>query len=141
MKLRKEKWIIVELTKIVDVVNGSTPKSIESAVGNGTYPFLRVSDMNLDGNEIYIKNYSIALTKQEIDKFKVKLYPKGTVIFPKRGASIHTNKKRILQQESGIDLNTMGFISSREIEPYFLFIWFQTSVHDKNLKLRFSIIF
>ncbi|MGE0084266.1 MAG: restriction endonuclease subunit S [Desulfococcaceae bacterium] len=126
MKLKKDKWKVIELIKVVDIVNGSTPKAIKTAVENGTYPFLRVNDMNLDGNEIYIKNCSCLLTKQDIDKFKIKLYPKGTLIFPKRGASIHTNKKRILLQDSAIDLNTMGFVPSNKIDYYFLFIWFQT---------------
>ena len=105
MKLRKDTWEKVKLISVVDVANGATPKGIESANGNGFYPFLRVSDMNLEGNEVYIKNQAISLTQQDVDKFKVKLYPKNTIIFPKRGASIHTNKKRILQADSGIDFD------------------------------------
>ena len=126
MKLRKDKWKVIELSKVVDIVNGATPKAIETATGSGAYPFLRVNDMNLDGNEVYIKSCSCSLTNSDIEKFKVKLYPKGTVIFPKRGASIHTNKKRILLQDSAIDLNTMGFVPRNEIDHYFLFTWFQT---------------
>ena len=126
MKLRKDKWEIAELNNIVQVVNGSTPKGIEKVNGKGVFPFLRVSDMNLEGNEIYIKNYNISLSDDDINELKVKLYPKNTIIFPKRGASIHTNKKRILQTDSGIDLNTMGFIAGDKINSYFLFIWFQT---------------
>ena len=126
MNLRKDIWEVAELNKVVKVVNGSTPKGIETATDKGEYPFLRVSDMNLDGNEIYINNHNISLTQTDIDKFKVNLYPKNTIIFPKRGASIHTNKKRILQRDSGIDLNTMGFIAGDKIDFYFLFTWFQT---------------
>ena len=126
MKLIKDKWEIRDITSVVDVVNGSTPKGIELVNGKGIYPFLRVSDMNIEGNDVYIKNYNIALTEEEIKKYKIKLYPKGTIIFPKRGASIHTNKKRILVVDSGIDLNTMGFISNKQINPDFLYTWFQT---------------
>jgi len=126
MKWRKNIWEIAELNKTVFVVNGSTPKGIETANNSGEFPFLRVSDMNLEGNEIYINNSNISLSKADIDKFKVKLYPKNTIIFPKRGASIYTNKKRILQTDSGIDLNTMGFIAGDKIDFYYLYIWFQT---------------
>lgn len=126
MKLRKDIWKIAELNKIVHVVNGSTPKEIETANNYGEFPFLRVSDMNLEGNEIYINKWNIALSQDDVYKFKVKLYPKNTIIFPKRGASIHTNKKRILQTDCGIDLNTMGFIAGDKIEFYYLFTWFQT---------------
>jgi type I restriction enzyme S subunit len=126
MKLKKEKWQTVKLVDIVNVVNGSTPKGIESVSEIGEYPFLRVSDMNIEGNETYINKYNISLTKEDVGKFKVKLFPKNTIIFPKRGASIYTNKKRILKKASGFDLNTMGFISGEKVDFYFLFIWFQT---------------
>jgi len=126
MKLKREKWEAAELNKVVHVVNGSTPKEIDTANNSGEFPFLRVSDMNLEGNEIYINHWNISLSQADIDKFKVKLYPKNTIIFPKRGASIHTNKKRILQTDSGIDLNTMGFIAGDKIDFYFLYSWFQT---------------
>lgn len=126
MKLKKDKWEVAELNKIVHVVNGSTPKEIETANISGEFPFLRVSDMNLEGNEIYINKWNISLSQSDINKFKVKLYPKNTIIFPKRGASIHTNKKRILLKECGIDLNTMGFVAGDKIDFYYLFTWFQT---------------
>jgi restriction endonuclease S subunit len=126
MKLNKDKWEVAELNKIVQVVNGSTPKDIETANNAGEFPFLRVSDMNLEGNEIYINKWNISLSQTDVNRFKVKLYPKNTIIFPKRGASIHTNKKRILQKDCGIDLNTMGFVAGDKIDFYYLFTWFQT---------------
>lgn len=126
MILRKEKWEIADLINVVDVVNGSTPKGIELINDKGEYPFLRVSDMNLEGNEVYANKCAVSLTKAEVDKLKVKLYPKNTIIFPKRGASIYTNKKRLLARDSGIDLNTMGFVPKNVIDYYFLFTWFHT---------------
>jgi type I restriction enzyme, S subunit len=125
MELRKENWRNIDLIEVVEVVNGSTPKQIASVQNIGIYPFLRVSDMNLDGNQIYMSESSVLISKEEVDKLKVKLLPKDTIIFPKRGASIHTNKKRILIKDSAIDLNTMGFVPSKQLFPYFLFTWFQ----------------
>ena len=37
-----------------------------------------------------------------------KYFPKGSIVFPKNGAAIATNKKRILGQDSIVDLNTGG---------------------------------
>ena len=37
-----------------------------------------------------------------------KFFPKGAIVFPKNGAAIATNKKRILGQDSIVDLNTGG---------------------------------
>jgi type I restriction enzyme S subunit len=55
---------------------------------------------------------------------KLKTYPAGTVIFPKRGGAILTNKKRILSKESAFDLNLMGVIPSNNVLERFLFNWF-----------------
>ena len=53
-------------------------------------------------------------------------YPEGTVIFPKRGGAILTNKKRILGRPSCFDLNTMGVINSiASISNEYLWHWVQ----------------
>jgi len=56
----------------------------------------------------------------------VKVHPAGTVIFPKRGGAIATNKKRVLAQPSAFDLNTMGLVAGDEIHPTFLWLWLES---------------
>lgn len=46
--------------------------------------------------------------------------PKGTVIFPKIGAAIATNKKLILSEPTIFDNNVMGIICSERIMPKFM---------------------
>ena len=126
MKFSRDNWEHVKIRGVVEVINGTTPKGFESFGVSGEYPFFKVSDMNLPGNEIYMENHTIGLNTEEVDKYKIKLCPKDTIIFPKRGASIYTNKKRILVNSAGFDLNTMGFVPKECLNPYYLFVWFQT---------------
>ena len=78
--------------------------------------------MNTLGNEKYIR-----LTKQYYigDKSK-KIFPKNTIIFPKNGGAVFTNKKRILAQDSVVDLNTGAFIPYGHINLEFLYLLFST---------------
>ena len=78
--------------------------------------------MNSTGNEKYLVNAAVKLTQEELERFSIRLRPAGTIVFPKRGGAIATNKKRILAQPSAFDLNSMG-LKARIGEEYF-WHWF-----------------
>ena len=65
---------------------------------------VKVSDMNLPGNESrfvtanQVKRLPVALARR-------KLIPPNTVVFPKRGAAIATNKKRLTTRWTVLDPN------------------------------------
>ncbi len=61
-------------------------------------------------------------------KIKAKTIPAGSIIFPKIGAAIATNKKRILSRESIIDNNVMSVVVTNEhiCTSDFLYYWFST---------------
>jgi type I restriction enzyme S subunit len=121
----ENKITIVPFGSIVKVVSGNTPKGLEAISNKGSIQFYKVSDMNLEGNEIEMRTTKFYLTKEEVAKLKIKIYPKGTVIFPKRGGAILTNKKRILFSDSSFDLNLMGALPNKDVSSKFLYYWFQ----------------
>ncbi|MBK6728615.1 MAG: N-6 DNA methylase [Xanthomonadales bacterium] len=84
-------------------------------------PFLKVSDMNLPGNEKDIVSWNHSVSRKVLRELKGDAYPEGTVIFPKIGAAIATNKKRILTRDSTYDNNVMGIIpDTARLLPDFL---------------------
>ncbi len=128
MKDKKElpkEWKWVKLGEACEIVSGNTPKGLELISNKGEYQFYKVSDMNLAGNEIRMNVSNLKLTIEEIKKLKVKVYPKGSVIFPKRGGAILTNKKRILSQDASFDLNVMGILPNDKVSSNYLFYWIQ----------------
>lgn len=74
----------------------------------GEYPFLKVSDMNLPGNERIISVWNNAVTDSVRRELRAKAFPAGSIIFPKIGAAIATNKKRVLTRPSCVDNNVMA---------------------------------
>jgi len=85
-------------------------------------PFLKVSDMNLPGNELYIRIFNNTVSDDVLRELRAKSFPPNTIIFPKIGAAIATNKKRILERESTFDNNVMGIVPDlNKINPRFLY--------------------
>lgn len=120
-------WQKIKLEDICVIASGNTPKGIDSVSGNGQIPWYRVSDMNLEGNEEYLIQSQVYLTEEELKSLRLKTMPSGTIVFPKRGGAIATNKKRILNHPSGYDLNMMGILSkSDQLDGRYLWYWFLT---------------
>ncbi|BAK81827.1 type I restriction/modification specificity protein [Candidatus Arthromitus sp. SFB-rat-Yit] len=111
----------VEFKKIGEVVEfraGWLFPSIEQGNLNGYYPFYKVADMN--NSLMYMETANNYVSRETANKLKCKPAPKGTIIFPKVGATMVTNKKRILSKESCYDNNIMGIIA-KKINSSFLF--------------------
>lgn len=120
-------WKSVRLEEIADVRAGSAfPIKYQGNI-EGKYPFYKVSDMNLTGNETLMHASNNWVEKGTVKTLKAKLFSKDTVIFPKVGAAVHTNKKRILSINGLVDNNVMG-VTIRDYNlciPYYLLYWFE----------------
>jgi type I restriction enzyme S subunit len=82
-----------------------------------------VSDMNIPGNETEIISALNYITPELAKKLKVRVWPVGTVIFPKVGAALLTDKRRILARDTIFDNNIMGLIGRDMIIHRFLFLF------------------
>ena len=57
---------------------------------------------------------------------RLKIYPVGTIIFPKIGGAIATNKRRVLSLPATFDNNVMGLIPSDKLFGDYLFAFMQS---------------
>ncbi len=118
-------WAWSQIGSLFDVISGGTPKGIEETKGS-EIPFYKVSDMNTVGNEIRMNRAAIYLSNTERSNLGLTQYPEGTIIFPKRGGAILTNKKRMLSRHSCFDLNIMGVVNTASsITDQYVWAWFQ----------------
>ena len=114
----KQGWEIKKLGEVCAFCSGYTPKENELSEC-GAVPYFKVSDMNHCDNLKYLTYTSLFLED------RCKVYPKNTIVFPKNGAAIATNKKRILAQDSVVDLNTGGVIANDAVIYYeYLYLYF-----------------
>jgi type I restriction enzyme S subunit len=118
---------LVNILSVAKIVSGSTPKGIDKFDENqGKIPFFRVADMNTTGNEIWMDLSKINVSEPSSIHLKLKICDRGTVIFPKRGGAIFTNKKRRLSRTSAFDLNTMGLCPNEKVNSDYFYYWFNS---------------
>jgi type I restriction enzyme S subunit len=85
---------------------------------------IKVGDMNRPGNEVGLHHAELEKSLPKVVAER-RCAPPRTIIFPKRGAAIATNKKRICHEWTVFDPNVIGVIAKEEIEQEYLFQWFQ----------------
>lgn len=93
-----EDWEVVRLENIAKISAGG-PAPQGSKYFNGKHPFIRVQHISNESHKLV--GYDL-ITDDAIDKYNLKKYPKGTIIFPKSGASIYLEKRAILPFEAYI---------------------------------------
>ena len=102
-------------------LKSGTTFSSELELPVGDIIYAKVSDMNLPENSKYIRTSKTFVSRETAGKT---LIPAGSVVFPKRGAAIATNKKRIAENSICIDLNTMA-VTPKELDLQYLYQYFQ----------------
>jgi hypothetical protein len=92
----------------------------------GEVPFFKVSDMTRPGNEVILASASNYVDASELASLGGDLAPAGTVLFPRIGAAVATNKKRLMVQPGAFDTSFMGLAPGPDIHPPFLLRWMTT---------------
>ncbi len=114
-------WVRVE-----DVFNTTSGTTFDAALEKeaGSYAYVKVGDMNLQGNELVIETSSRYVDPDE--KMLRSLISTGSVIFPKRGGAIATNKKRIIRNPVFVDLNIMAITPIFGVLTEYAYLWLST---------------
>ena len=116
-----ETWEWSRLGSFVDIKSGSTYKEVESGI-----LYVKVGDMNLPENKIEIRSSTHFAECPDNA-----IIPAYSIIFPKRGGAISTNKKRTVKNfKICVDLNTMAISFPAQIFD-FARVWFDNIELEK----------
>ena len=100
----------------------SLPSGLDFTDQVGGYFLMKVSDMNLPGNEREILQCQ---SWSDVAGSKASTCPVGSIVVPKRGGAIGTNKKRITTRPTILDPNLMAICPDPDqLNQEFLFQWF-----------------
>lgn len=120
---RSSQWSSRQLGEVVDLHAGGTLPAGEPFAGqDGGTLLMKVADMNAASNRRAIT--ACALWTDGATS-KATTCPPGAIVFPKRGAAIATNKKRLTTRPTALDPNLMGVApDERQVTAAYLFGWF-----------------
>jgi type I restriction enzyme, S subunit len=120
---------VCSISEVAVIANGQTAKGLREVAQlepqtPECLPFFKVGDMN-QGDGRFLSTARSYLHPAAARRLGVKVWPAGTVVFPKRGGAIATNKKRILSSDGCFDLNTMGLFPGPRLSSKYLWYWLQ----------------
>lgn len=111
-------WKYTKIEYCVTLTSGVT---LSEELKSGDILYVKVSDMNLPEN----KKEIITSSRYQLRKNIKNIVPVGSIIFPKRGGAIKTNKKKLVLRESiCVDLNTMAMTPNAGLDIMYLYYWF-----------------
>ena len=123
-------WEVVQAGDIGYFKGGSGFPTRFQGGKSGEYPFYKVSDMNIEGNEIFMKNANNYIDDGLRRQVGATSFPANSIVFAKVGAAVFLERKKILSQASCLD-NNMAALILDDTRADFRFIHFV--LLNKNL--------
>lgn len=115
-------WEAASLRELCKFSGGSAFKEKYQGRRRGEYPFIKVSDMTIDGNQRFITNANHWIDQATKIEAKIKLFPASSVVFAKVGAALLLNRRRILTRETAIDNNMMAAIPNSDDNNFLYYV-------------------
>ncbi|MFV8161064.1 restriction endonuclease subunit S [Mycobacterium sp. 134] len=95
----------VTVEQLADVSQGKALPKVVQGQRTGDVSWFKIADMTGPGNE---DGYTLAdtrLAREHISRLKGTVVATGSVVFPRVGAAVLTEKKRVLEVEAAVDEN------------------------------------
>ena len=112
-------WPTKKLAEVCGISAGGSAPQVEKFFKNGTYPFFRTSDVgavHLSDNLCKVRDY---LNDKGIKKLN--LFRKGTILFPKSGASTFLNHRVIIGCDGYVASHLATISAGEKIDSGFLY--------------------
>lgn len=110
-----EGWEKIGLGGLCKLRAGGTFKPKYQGRQDGDLPFIKVRDLNREGNTIAITGADNWVTLDECEEFRGKSFSRGTSVFAKIGEGLRQNRVRFIVRDTLIDNNMMGAIPDQRL--------------------------
>lgn len=85
---------------------------------SGDYPFFKVSDMNNEGNDVFMEISNNYISEEIRKKIGATIFPARSLVFAKVGAAVFLERKKILSKPSCLDNNMAAFMLNESVADF-----------------------
>jgi hypothetical protein len=118
------RWQTATISEAATIGGGSGFPETYQDNSAGDFPFIKVSDLNLPGNEKHVVIANNWITEDVRKKIRAKVQPSGAIVFAKVRGALLTNKRRILTRPAIIDNNMMSLMATDTYPEYLYQVMF-----------------
>lgn len=116
------RWKYSRIRYLGRLKGGAGFPEVEQGATGWEIPFFKVSDMNTVGNDAVMTAASNTVSRETARRLGATIFPAGAVVFPKVGAALLTNKRRLLGTAACIDNNTMALVSYHDDSRFLYYL-------------------
>ena len=114
-KVRPSRFEYRPLREFCDLGAGNPAPQGDQYFEGGTLPFVRTSDVGQAHRSISFAGSADKLTPEAVAELRLRLFPKGTILFPKSGASTFLNHRVMLAQPAYVSSHLACITPRHEI--------------------------
>ena len=115
---------IFRLDEVAEVAAGNpAPQEPADFVENG-YLFIRMQDVGSEHHTADIRTSTDKISTETISKYRLRLFPSGSVLIPKSGASVNLNHRAMLGCDAYVVSHLAVVVPNLErLLPEYLYLW------------------
>jgi type I restriction enzyme S subunit len=117
-----EGWLVLPLRRVGRLMAGAAFPDAEQGRDDGPIPYFKVADFNAPENGEYLTVAENTVTLDIARALHSPIYPASAVVFPKIGAALLSNRRRLLAKASCTDQNVMGLVVSRGHPRFYYYL-------------------
>lgn len=116
-----KEWVDLRAGDLGTFKGGSGFAPRFQGAASGPIPFFKVSDMNIEGNELFMRRANNYVTEAHRKSMGAVLMPADAIVFAKVGAAVFLERKRILTVPSCIDNNMAAYsVDKSQVDVRFM---------------------
>ena len=119
---RATKWPMARLGEISEIRGGNSAPQEDRHFLDGNLPFVRTSDVGAVHVSTHFTNTVDYVNQAAVEELRLRLFPSGTILFPKTGASTYLNHRVVLGTPAYVASHLAGItVDEDRALPQFIF--------------------